>query len=706
MTTTLPITRSYSRNLFLYHRRKTRVVQVGQVGVGGENPIRLQSMTTTPTTDVDATVAQSIRMIEAGCEIVRITAPKMADARALKEIRKSLNAKGFSKIPLVADIHFNPDCAMEAAQHVEKIRVNPGNYADSKAFKTLEYSDDDYAEELTRIEERFTPLVLKCKKLGRSMRIGCNHGSLSDRIMNRYGDTPLGMVEAALEFVRICQKNSYFDLILSMKASNAKVMIEAYRLLVARMDEEAMDYPLHLGVTEAGYGEDGRIKSAIGIGSLLHDGLGDTVRVSLTEDPEFEMPVAQQIVKACLEQRPESRVPSPALESDAGRETRDAGLRHVDNFYQYARRPTRELSIGPFKIGADHPVRVVNDFRPWLKQAASGEDAAQMILEFLEAELKSGRDTVPEVLDWEIASASDLERFLHCRKVLGPETSRVAFFGRFSDLELAKVGISSVHLASFAAPPTISDSERKGQFREFLRASVAARVPVMLESGPCRQGYLEPARNLMRGIEHAEAAGVQDLLLSFQLPTLHQLIANVRLAVALLRKKSARPSYPLHLRYPGREFFEDQRIEASIAFGALLADGIGDSVQTGQGIAPRKELELLYNILQGAGVRITKAEFVSCPSCGRTLFDLQSTTERIKKQTGHLKGVKIAIMGCIVNGPGEMADADFGYVGGAPGKINLYVGKECVEKGIPTEEADHRLIQLIQAHGKWVEPKS
>jgi (E)-4-hydroxy-3-methylbut-2-enyl-diphosphate synthase len=680
--------------LFAFQRRKTRVVMVGDVGVGGNNPIRLQSMTTTPTTDVEATVEQSIRMIEAGCEIVRITAPKMADARALGSIRNKLNSRGYSKVPLVADIHFNPECAMEAANHVEKIRVNPGNYADFKAFKTLEYSDEDYAAELVRIEERFTPLVLKCKQLNRSMRIGCNHGSLSDRIMNRYGDTPLGMVEAALEFVRICQKNDYFDIILSMKSSNPKVMIEAYRLLVVRMNEEDMDYPLHLGVTEAGYGEDGRIKSAIGIGSLLNDGLGDTIRVSLTEDPEFETPVAAQIVAAI----------NPELQPTCT--TAENSLSHVPDLYTYTRRPARELSIGPFKLGADHTTRVINDFSPWLKQAPSGEAAAKMLLDLLESELKTGKDNVPEIIEWHVSSLTDLERLLHCRKVLVQETSRLAFFGRFTDLELVRAGIASVHLAFFEAPRTLSEAERGKQFREFLREAKIARVPVMLESKTCSKGYLAPARNLMRGIQIAAEEGVKDLLLSFELPNVHQLVANVRLAAALQREESEGPYPPFHLRYPGREFFDDQRIESSIAFGALLSDGIGDSVQTGQGVDPHKELELVYNILQGAGVRITKTEFVSCPSCGRTLFDLQSTTERIKSQTGHLKGVKIAIMGCIVNGPGEMADADFGYVGGAPGKINLYVGKECVEKGIPTEEADGRLVELIKSHGKWAEPKN
>ncbi len=688
---------------------------VGEVGVGGDNPIRLQSMTTTPTTDVDATVGESIRMIEEGCEIVRITAPTMADARALGEIRKKLNAKGFSKIPLVADIHFNPECALEAANHVEKVRVNPGNYADFKAFKTLEYSDEEYAAELSRLEERFTPLVIKCKSLGRSMRLGCNHGSLSDRIMNRYGDTPLGMVEAALEFVRICQKNNYFDIILSMKASNPKVMIEAYRLLVARMDEENMDYPLHLGVTEAGYGEDGRIKSAIGIGSLLNDGLGDTIRVSLTEDPEFEIPVARQIAAPYQVASPGLSAPSP-LGRGTGEARGEARFSYVADFYSYSRRPTRELQVGPFKLGGDNPVRVFNDFSAWLGQAKTGEDAARMILELLEAELKSGKDTVPEIIEWTITSRRDLEYLQKCRHALGAETSRLALLGRFGDLTLAKEGLPSVHLAQFAAPRTLSDPQRLDQFRQFVKAAKLAKVPLLLESGPCHKGRLSPAQNVLRGIAICEAEGHRDLLWSLNLASVQDVIANVRLAVALLRDRDLKPTpplhagtapkeYPIHLRYPGMEFFEDERIEASVAFGSLLCDGIGDSVQTGQGVAPKKDLELLYNILQGAGVRITKTEFVSCPSCGRTLFDLQTTTERIKQKTGHLKGVKIAIMGCIVNGPGEMADADFGYVGGAPGKINLYVGKDCVEKGIPFEESDERLIDLIKFHGKWMDPK-
>ena len=680
--TMAPQAAAYVPDLFVRRRRKTREVMIGPVGVGGSNPLRVQSMTTTPTTDVDATVAQTVALVRAGCEIVRITAPKLADARALGDIKKKLLAQGVT-VPLVADIHFNPECAMEAANHVEKVRVNPGNYADAKAFKTKEYSDVEYAAELARIEERFTPLVLKCKELGRAMRIGCNHGSLSDRIMNRYGDTPEGMVEAALEFVRIGQKNGYHALVLSMKASNPKVMVAAYRLLAARMDEEEMDYPFHLGVTEAGYGEDGRIKSAIGIGSLLNDGIGDTIRVSLTEDPEFEVPVAFEIAKPY---QPSAPLPTA---STAAR----PDLAHVDNFYHYARRLSNEVQIGPFKMGGENVVRVFNDFSPWLAAEPDAKGKALKLLDLLEDALKTGKDLVPEIIEWTVSTRQDLEALQACRRALGGETSRLAFLGRFTDFALIKEGLASVHLALYTGP----------QLKEFIRLAKAARMPVLLESGPGTQGWLAPAEKLLKDVSLCEAEGHAELVLSLNLPTPEQTIANVRWMAAHLRQ--AGKKYPFHLRLAGSADREAQRIAPSIAFGALLCDGIGDSVQTGLGENPKTDLELIYNVLQGAGVRITKTEFISCPSCGRTLFDLQTVTERIKQQTGHLKGVKIAIMGCIVNGPGEMADADFGYVGGAPGKINLYVGKDCVEKGIPFDDADARLIHLIKSHGKWVDPK-
>jgi len=686
---------SYVPDLFHYNRRKTRVVYVGDVAVGGDNPIRLQSMTTTPTTDVDATVAQSVRLVNAGCEIVRITAPTLNDARALGQIKKALLAKGI-KTPLVADIHFNPECAMEAANHVEKVRVNPGNYADSKIFKTKEYSDSEYQAEIQRVEERFTPLVLKLKALGRSLRIGSNHGSLSDRLMNRYGDSPEGMVESALEFVRICEKNNYYDIILSMKSSNPKVMIAAYRLLAARMAQENMDYPFHLGVTEAGYGEDGRIKSAIGIGSLLNDGIGDTIRVSLTEDPEFEIPVAQQIAAAYQPSAEARGLRTEEKNSGLGARASELGpsFSHVESFYHYARRPTRALQIGPFKIGGDNVVRVINDFSPWVDSFPDGKSVAIALLELIQERLTAGKETLPEILVWTLATSSDVQKLMDCRKALGDGTASIAFLGRFKTPALASQAIGAIDLAYCSDERALDD---------FIKIAQTARKPLLLEVSQTPESGLTPAHELLRQIQRCEQAGYTEVLLSFNLPKPSELIAHARHVIAELNKTSK--TYPFHVRVTGNPSFSDLRIDASIGFGSLFCDGIGDTAQTGRGVDPNQDLALVYNVLQGAGVRITKTEFVSCPSCGRTLFDLQTTTERIKTQTGHLKGVKIAIMGCIVNGPGEMADADFGYVGGAPGRINLYVGKECVEKGIPTEEADNRLIHLIKAHGKWVDPK-
>ncbi|MBV9897722.1 MAG: (E)-4-hydroxy-3-methylbut-2-enyl-diphosphate synthase [Chloroflexi bacterium] len=539
----------YTASRFAYTRRKSREVQIGAVAVGGNQPIRVQSMTTTRTQDVEGTLAQTIRLVEAGCEIVRITAPTTADAKAIGEIKRRLRGKGIN-VPLVADIHFSPAAAMEAAEHVEKVRVNPGNFADQKFFRVREYSDEDYAAEIERIEERFAPLVVKCKERGVAMRIGSNHGSLSDRIMNRYGDTPAGMVESALEFVRIARKHDYHEIVLSMKASNPKVMIQAYRLLVARMDEEGMDpYPLHLGVTEAGLGEDGRIKSAVGIGALLDDGLGDTVRVSLTEEPEAEVPVAQRLVAPY-----------------------NLGLHFAESFpqhdervdpYSYARRLTMPVSLGVLSVGGSEPVAVV--------------------------------DPPEEALVGERPSLDDLARL--------------------------------------DAPVPWYDAVRA-----------------------------------YRGL--AATSG----------------------------------STPLHLELSVDGDPEEVLLRTSTVLGSLLCDGIGDSVGlTTSSLDEESRSRLLFGILQAAGVRITKTEFVSCPSCGRTLFDLQSTTERIASRTKHLKGVKIAIMGCVVNGPGEMADADFGYVGGSPGHVNLYVGKEVVEKGVPEAEADERLVDLIRSHGKWID---
>ena len=524
-------------------RRHTREVFVGNVGVGGSNPIRVQSMTTTLTKDVDATVAQAIRLVEAGCEIVRVTTPTVQDAKALGEIKAKLRAQGI-QVPLVADIHFSPAAALEAADHADKVRINPGNYADSRQFKVRDYTDDEYEAELGRIEERFTPLVLKCRERGVAMRIGTNHGSLSDRIMNRFGDTPEGMCESALEFVRIARKNGYHDLIMSMKASNPKVMITAYRMLAQRMDEEGMDYPFHLGVTEAGNGEDARIKSAVGIGSLLADGIGDTIRVSLAEEPENEVPVAQAIARQAL---PVGLPPVP----DFSKPFIGIERREKPRMAGYSRRPAEQLG----GIG--------------------------------------GHSTIA---------------------VIGP--------GARADFSTAPDG------TLIATGATASELIRQGR-------EIAAR--------------------------ESDA--------------------------------------PIHLRIRSTDL-----IEASIGLGSLLCDGIGDSVEIVGG-APEQAEELAFNILQASGARLSRTDYVACPGCGRTLFDLESTTNRIKSKTAHLPGVRIAVMGCIVNGPGEMADADFGYVGSSPGKVNLYVGKEQVARGIPTAEADERLIELIKSHGRWIEPE-
>lgn len=664
---------SFSPDLFSYRRRKTRVVPVGDVGVGGENPLRLQSMTTTRTQDTDATVAQAVRLVEAGCEIVRITAPTEVDARNLKNIAAALRSKRI-RVPLVADIHFRPDAALEAADHVEKVRINPGNFADAKMFKVRDYTDRDYAEELERIEERFTPLVLKLKRLGRALRIGTNHGSLSDRIMNRFGDTPEGMVESALEFVRICRKHHYHDVIFSMKASNPKVMIAAYRLLAARLDAEGMDYPFHLGVTEAGNGEDGRIKSAVGIGALLEDGLGDTLRVSLTEEPELEIPVARRLAAPYNQRPPFSYAPHHR----AGDET----LSHTETLFHYRRRPAQEVAVGPIRLGGAEPPRVVSEL-------TGTRLTPEALLHLLEEKLKNSKQIPPEILLFTIHTREDLQALDDLRRALSSETRRLGFLARVENAEdllepaLAVADGLVLPLDNAAFSPLVT---------AVAKSAAVAQKPLWLESNdPCA---------LLRGVEAAATAPAA-LVVSLRRSDPSKLLHQWRWLAAQPLLKQGR--YPLHVTLPPAPE-EDLILSGSTLVGALWADGLGDSLQLTTGQALDRDLILAANMLQGVGARITKAEFVSCPSCGRTLFDLQTTTERIKKKTGHLKNVKIAIMGCIVNGPGEMADADFGYVGGGPGKINLYVGKECVEKGIPADQADERLVALIKHHNKWSDP--
>jgi (E)-4-hydroxy-3-methylbut-2-enyl-diphosphate synthase len=673
----------YCASRFQTLRRVTHEVMIGSVGVGGSNPIRIQSMTTSATEDIDATVRQSIALAEVGCEIVRVTAPNVQAAKCLAGIRKQFSAAGFSHVPLVADIHFLPSAAMEAVEHVEKIRVNPGNYADKKKFAVREYSDSDYDQELQRLHDTFTPLVKRCKELSRSIRVGTNHGSLSDRIMNRYGDTPLGMVESALEFLRIAEANSFKQIVLSMKASNPKVMIEAYRLLVERMNQEAMDYPLHLGVTEAGDGEDGRIKSAIGIGSLLLDGLGDTIRVSLTEDSVYEIPVARSLAdKAMSLWKPASRssLPTPRFAADS-----------IDP-YHFSRRETVMLDLGSgCKTGSEHPPRVV-------VRAGSVAELGRVFAQLAAPRLK---DTPAEGVLVSIGSPAELESVNTVLRT-GPAPC-------FLVLELAQ----SLTPVEIPAKLTI-DRTHLVLLRSFGRNEQNALrtwAEFALKSGFTLACEIQPG-DFPALAETLRSLGDANLLFTLSKPAAgsgRHAIGAYRQLAEQLRSHALRA--PIWIRNTvdtaihGDSSFLSRLLESSILTGSLLCDGLGDLVSIETEADPVRATTLAYNVLQGAGARISKTEFVACPSCGRTLFDLQTTTQRIREKTGHLKGVKLAIMGCIVNGPGEMADADFGYVGGAPGKINLYVGKSCVQYNIPQAEADDRLIALIKENGKWVEPK-
>ncbi|NQY32588.1 MAG: (E)-4-hydroxy-3-methylbut-2-enyl-diphosphate synthase [Coraliomargarita sp.] len=671
---------SYCVSRFQAKRRLSREVNVGGVGIGGNNPIRVQSMTTTNTQDVDATVAQTLALAEAGCEIVRITAPNKKAAEALGEISKKVRAAKCD-VPLVADIHFLPSAAMEAAKHVEKVRINPGNYADKKKFAIKEYSDSDYEEELDRLHEAFSPIVLRCKEFGRAMRIGTNHGSLSDRIMNRYGDSPLGMVESALEFIRIAESHDFQDICLSMKASNPKVMIEAYRLAVARMNQEGMNYPLHLGVTEAGDGEDARVKSAIGIGTLLYDGLGDTIRVSLTEDPVYEIPVARDLADKAMTlwQSPTSPF----------RDTSDS----VDPF-DFRRRETRVIEMGPScTVGGETvPAVIVKTHTPIADTATIVRDVCRTQTKF--------KDSKIEGLQLAIDSADDLASFTGLHEALHSVVK--CFVLELSD------AIDLSDLESFEWPEGLAGTvllQKVEQSDSFYAVS-------LLEF--CRSKDFNLALDCSATAlsdeigEKLHSVGSSNLILTCsENPNTHHPLGHAR-ALAESAKQFI-PDCPIWIRNTAtntiapKDYFSDRLLEDSVYSGALLSDGIGDLISIETEPLIEKATTLAYNILQGARARISKTEFVACPSCGRTLFDLQSVTQTIRSRTDHLKGVTIAIMGCIVNGPGEMADADFGYVGGAPGKINLYVGKECVKYNVPSSEALDRLIDLIKEHGKWVD---
>ena len=674
----------YCTSRFTTVRRRTVPVRVGPIHMGGNYPLVVQSMTTTPTQDVEATVKQAIAMAEAGCEVIRITAQNVKAAEALADIRRQFSAAGFDSVPLVADIHFLPQAAMEAVKHVEKVRINPGNYADKKKFQVKEYSDNEYNAELERLHEAFSPIVLRCRELGRAMRIGTNHGSLSDRIMNRYGDTPLGMVESALEFLRIARSHNFHDIVLSMKASNPKVAIQAYRLMVARMAQEDMFYPLHLGVTEAGDGDDARIKSAIGIGSLLFDGLGDTIRVSLTEDPVAEIPVARALADKAMK----------LWREVAARTEPDP----VDPF-SYTRRPVQEGAIGEtgvLRIGPLEPPRVIQP-GPDLDALPDAEAYAQSLAQAQKA-LKDAR--VEGLLM--SPTADQLERLAPWRKAVQKQVPCVVW--NLDALSDNAVPFESMDAATREGDVWLRTFRGRADWIECIEAAVEAGARPALAISPQGLAELFPDDLLAAGqpvivtlapVPAAEAA-------THPLGQYRQL-AEVLQAMGMHNPVWIRNTLATAVELE-LEGFGDRLLEASILTGGLLCDGIGDLVSVETVPSLRQSTTLAYDILQGARCRTTKTEYVACPSCGRTLFDLQTTTQRIRAATGHLKGVTIAVMGCIVNGPGEMADADFGYVGGAPGKVNLYVGKSCVKYHIPAAEAVDELINLIREHGKWEDP--
>jgi len=651
-------TKKYCNSLTQYSRRKTREVYIGDIPLGGDNPIRVQSMTTVDTMDTMGSVEQTIRMVEAGCEYVRITAPSIKDAQNLDEIKKELRKRGYN-VPLIADIHFTPNAAELAAKIVEKVRVNPGNYADKKKFQQIEYTDETYQEELDRIREKFTPLVEICKEHGTAMRIGTNHGSLSDRIMSRYGDTPLGMVESALEFLRICEDLNYYDIVLSMKASNTQVMVQAYRLLVNKLEEEGLQpYPLHLGVTEAGEGEDGRIKSAVGIGTLLEDGLGDTVRVSLTEEPEFEAPVAQTMVDRYADRQ--------------GHQSIERITENPLDPFKYERRDSHEVS----NIGWQNVPRVITDL--------SGIDLDNY------KDLKSvGHFYLPELDKWKMNDLGTDFIYSGSKPVPFMLPNGLKEIQDYEVWQQVEDKVNKIPLLT--ADEYKSGGEKHAQVN-FVGVTIADLTEGFIQ-------VLEQDSTAVLVIETANKHGLAEQRRAF---------------MKLIEQKL---TIPVIIKRDYKNLTEDQlQIYAATDIGGLLIDGLGDGVMLAhhwdEKMSREDQLALVKNfnntsfgILQAARTRMTKTEYISCPSCGRTLFDLQETTAMIRKRTDHLKGVKIGIMGCIVNGPGEMADADFGYVGSGKGKITLYKGQEVMKRGVPSENAVDELIEIIREDGQWIEPE-
>ncbi|MDX1699965.1 MAG: (E)-4-hydroxy-3-methylbut-2-enyl-diphosphate synthase [Melioribacteraceae bacterium] len=635
----------YCNSLTEYSRFITREVKIGDIPVGGKNPIRIQSMTTTFTMDTIATVEQTIRMVESGCEYVRITAPNINEAKNLKNIKDELRKRGYG-VPLIADIHFTPNAAEEAARIVEKVRVNPGNYIDKKKFQQIEYTDQEYEEEIDKIRKRFSPLVKICKEYGTAMRIGTNHGSLSDRIMSRYGDTPLGMVESAMEFVRICEELDYHDIILSMKASNTQVMVQAYRLLVNHMIEQGMNYPLHLGVTEAGDGEDGRIKSAVGIGTLLEDGLGDTIRVSLTEEPENEAPVAIALAKRYTKRFPHKKIP-----------------------------PVKQLSYDPFSY-LKIPSLPINNF--------GGKNSPRVIADLSGSELSHdklseiGLTYLPDLDKWNLEEQAPDYIFI------GDQGLNISLAESLDAIQNYKTWIKGddnhkIH-PYFSFDEYIS-SEEKSKNINFVLITI--------------ENVFDERFNVL--------LNDQRLIFVIDSDNDHAMPEMRRAFIELANRGFQQPV--IILQEYDIEDFDNLRLFSATDFGGLYIDGFGDGVWLKNYNFEVSEINrMLFGILQAARVRISKTEYIACPSCGRTLFDLVEVTNKIRERTGHLKGVKIGIMGCIVNGPGEMADADYGYVGSGVGKITLYRGQEIIRRNVPSEEAVDGLIDLIREDGNWIEP--
>ncbi len=645
----------YCNSLTTYSRYLTREVNIGDIALGGHNPIRIQSMTTTDTMDTLGTVEQTIRMVESGCEYVRITAPSIKEAENLANIKKELRFRGYN-VPLIADIHFTPNAAEMAARIVEKVRVNPGNYADKKKFENIEYTQDAYNAELSRIYKKFIPLVKICKEYGTAMRIGTNHGSLSDRIMSHYGDTPRGMVESAMEFIRMCEDQNYYNLVISMKASNTQVMVQAYRLLVETMAKEGMNYPLHLGVTEAGDGEDGRIKSAVGIGTLLEDGLGDTIRVSLTEDPEFEAPVAKALAERYSLRSQKAEVGSPESIGTSSIFHHPSSIKTYSP-YEYNRRITIPVQhIG----GHHHPVVMIDVSKENLKDP--------YFLSAVGYNYSAGLDK------YNLADqACDLA-------YLGDNLPSFSFPGNLKQVYNYHTWLKLKDQHNCHPLFTLeefSKADRKDEFLNFVEVDASQLTSLIVSE----------LTNVVLILKTSAAHGM----------------AEQRAFFVGLQEKNIQIPVIIKRTYESLEA-DNLMLYAATDLGALLTDGFGDGVlidAKGQNLALINSTS--FGILQATRTRISKTEYISCPSCGRTLFDLQETTQLIRSRTDHLKGIKIGIMGCIVNGPGEMADADYGYVGTGPDKITLYRGKEVVKKNVTTAYALDELIDIIKGDGNWVE---